>query len=489
MTFASASFLFAFLPIVLFTYYGIPIRARNVFLLGSSLVFYTLAEPNYIYILILTTIFNFISGIVIEKSCINDFKYKVVFLIVPIIINLIILIYFKDILQTIFGIDQTPVTPVPPLIITTTKILIPIGISYYILMVISYLIDIYQNRIIAETNFINFSLYILLFPKIIAGPITKYGDMKKSLENRIVYVDNLTIGVEYFIFGLFKKVILSNNITLLWESVYALEFTSIPFATAWLGAIAFSFTLYFDMSGYSDMAIGIGKMFGFNLPNNFNYPYIATNVTEFFKRWHMTLLSWFDNYIFIPLNTNQFLIKYTKLKTILCTMFTWVVIGIWHGVTAGSVSNFGGVTFNINFILFGLYFGSIISLEMYIREINFEKIILFKKFKLKIHKIVKHIYTIVIVTFGFVLLDPTNLIKLNELVKSMLFLNNNEFANTQTIHLLLSNIVILILCVLCSTDIIKKTNQKYSQSSKKLFPIIKYITTFAIFFISLCYLV
>lgn len=481
MTFASMSFLFAFFPIVLFAYYGIPIRLRNIFLLGSSVVFYSLTEPNYIYILLLTTIFNFICGIVIEKVCINDLKYKSVFLVVPIIINLFILIFFKNILQIFFGINQTPITPVPPLVITTTKILIPIGLSYYILQVISYLIDIYKNHIIAETNIINFSLYITLFPKIIAGPITKYRDIKKTLENRVVYVDNLYIGIEIFIFGLFKKVILSNNITLLWENIYSLNFESIPTATAWLGAVAFSLTLYFDISGYTDMAIGIGKMLGFNLPNNFNYPYTSTNITDFFKNWNITLLSWFNDYIYVPLNSSDGLIKDTKLKSFIYTMFTWLIIGVWHGITAGTVVNTGGVSFNFNFILFGLYFGTIISLEMLFKDIKFEKI--------KIHKFLKHIYTFSIVTFGFVLLDPTDIEKTNQLIKSMFFLNNNKIANTQTLHLLASNIVILILCFICLTKYAKNTNDKYIKNYPKIYPILKYIITFLLFFVSLCYLV
>lgn len=479
MTFASTSFLFAFLPIVLFAYYGMPIRLRNIFLLIAGVIYYALAEPNYILILILTTIINYISGIVIEKVCIAELRYKFAFLITPIIANLCILFFFKDILFLLFGIDQTPITPVPPLVITTTKILIPIGISYYILQVISYLVDIYQNRIIAETNFINFSLYIIMFPKIIAGPITKYRDIKKDLDNRVVYADNVSVGVEYFIYGLFKKVLLSNNISLLWENVYLLNFETIPVATAWLGAIAFSFTLYFDMSGYTDMAIGIGKMLGFNLPNNFNYPYMATNITDFFKRFHMSLILWFVDYVYKPILSINFLNEYNKIKISLATICTWILIGVWHGVTAGSVASSGGVSFGMNFILFGIYFGFIICAEMYFKD----------KIKFKFNIFIKHLYTLIVVFFGFVLLDPSDIIKLDDLIKTMLFLNNTKIINTHTFHLIWSNLVILLLCVLCSTDYIKCTSEKYSTCYPKIYPVVKYIITFMLFAVCLCYLI
>lgn len=479
MTFASTSFIFAFLPIVLFAYYGMPIRLRNIFLLLTGVVFYTLAEPNYILILILTVILNYISGIIIEKVCISDFKSKILFLILPIMLNLGILIYFKDILLILFKIDQTPITPVPPLLITTTKILIPLGISYYILQAISYLIDVYQNRIIAETNFIDFSIYMIMFPKIIAGPIVKYKDVKKSLENRVVYTDSVAEGIEYFIIGLFKKVLLSNNISLLWESIYILDFNTMPIATAWLGAFAFSFTLYFDMAGYTDMAIGVGKMIGLDLPNNFNYPYTATNVTDFFKRWHITLISWFEYYIYKPLISSEMLIKHQTIKITISTLTMWVLIGFWHGITAGTVANSHGVNFEANFLLFGIYFGVIICLELFFKD----------KIKFKIHKIIKHIYTIITVTLGFTLLDPSNIIKSRQLINTMLFINNKKLVSTHTLHLFWSNIVILLLCVLCSTAIFNKINLKYAERFPKLFPCVKYVVTFALFFVSLCYLI
>lgn len=479
MTFASTSFIFAFLPIVLFAYYGIPIRLRNIFLLISAIIFYTLAEPNYVLILILTTVLNYISGIIIEKACISDVRHKIVFLIIPIILNLTILIFFKNILFTLFNIDQTPITPVPPLVITTSKILIPIGISYYILQVISYLIDIYENRAEAETNFIDFALYLTMFPKIIAGPITKYQDMKKTLKSRVVYLDNIYIGIQYFIFGLFKKVLLSNNISFLWESVYSLNFENIPVATAWLGAIAFSFTLYFDMSGYSDMAIGIGKMIGFNLPNNFDYPYMSTSITQFFKRFHITLIYWFNYYIFKPISNNRCLSKYNRLNFSISTLITWILIGIWHGVTAGTVSDHLGIKFSANFIIFGIYFGLILCAEMFFKD----------KIKFKIHVIIKHMYTLIVVTFGFIWLDPSNIIKLDELVKTMLFLNNPQLFNSQTIHLFFENIVILILCIFFCTNLMEKLSEKFANRYPKIFPILKYIITFAAFFISSCYLI
>lgn len=480
MTFASTSFLFAFLPIVLFAYYGMPVKLRNVFLLLISIIFYILAEPNYILILILTVILNYISGIIIEKVCISDLKSKMVFLLFPIILNLGILIYFKDILLLLFKIDQTPITPVPPLVITTTKILIPLGISYYILQSISYLIDIYQNRIIAETNLINFSLYMTMFPKIIAGPITKYKDTKIALDNRVVVIGDVSDGVEYFIVGLFKKVLLSNNISLLWQNIYDLDFNTIPVATAWLGAVAFSFTLYFDMSGYTDMAIGVGKMIGFDLPKNFNYPYVADNVTDFFKRWHISLISWFEDYVYKPLISSDSFIEYKIFKTAVSTVITWTLIGFWHGATAGTVASSHGINFGVNFLLFGIYFGFIICLEMFFKNRV--------SVKFKIHKIIKHFYTILVVTLGFVLLDPSNIIKTYELIKTMLFLNGNILVSTHTLHLFWSNIVILSLCVLCSTAFFNKADEKYTKNYPKLYPCVKYVIIFVMFFVSLCYL-
>lgn len=479
MTFASTSFLFAFFPIVLFAYYGMPIRIRNIFLLITSIIFYTLAEPNYVLILMLTTILNYVSGIIIEKACISELRFKLIFLIFPIICNLSILIFFKDILLLFFGIDQTPITPVPPLVITTTKILIPIGISYYILQVISYLIDVYLNRIIAETNFINFALSVTMFPKVIAGPITKYGEMKPALDNRVVYLEQLSSGVNYFIFGLVKKVLISNNIALLWESIYSLDFETIPVGTAWLGALAFSLTLYFDMTGYTDMAIGIGKMIGFNLPNNFNYPYTARSITQFFECFHITLIHWFEEYISQPIKRSQLLAKYDKFKFFIATLTSWILIGVWHGITAGTVAKSGGVSFSANFIIFGIYFGVIICCERFFKD----------KIKFKIPRFLKHIYTIAIVTLGFVLLDPSDIIKTSQLIKTMLFMNGFNLADNQTLHLLLSNFVILIFCAICSCDIIMRINNKYDDIYPKYYPIVKYILTFTIFIISLSYLI
>ena len=370
MAFSSTVFLFIFLPLLLLIYYCKFVKnnkVRNIILLIASLLFYAYGEPIYILVMIGSIIVNYFIGILIDKYS-NEKKVKRTILILGVIFNVLILIIFKylnfifDNLSLLFNKE-----------LLAYDIALPLGISFYTFSILSYNIDVYREEAKVQKNILNVALYITLFPKLTQGPIVRYNDIESELTNRIHTSKDFTQGVIRFVIGLAKKVILSNYVAIIADNCFMTEELSV--ATAWLGAIAYTLQIYFDFSGYSDMAIGIGKMFGFHFVENFNYPYASGSITEFWRRWHISLGMWFRNYVYIPLGGN----RVKKSRLILNLFVVWLLTGIWHGA-------------NWTFVIWGLLYFILLVIEKFT---NLHKN---KKFT----KTIGHVYTLFFVIIGWV---------------------------------------------------------------------------------------
>jgi len=420
MIFSSIIFIFTFLPIVLAIYYISPKKFRNFILLIASLVFYAWGEPIYIFLMIFTTIFNYLMALWIN---IRKGKGKRTLLIITIIVNLLILGYFKycgfliEIINNIFHVS-----------IKYTQLALPIGISFYTFQTLSYVVDVYLKKVKVQKNIIDFSTYVTMFPQLVAGPIVKYSDIQRQLKNREESFDNFGIGVEKFIIGLGKKVLLANNIGMLWNTIQAQNLESISVLTAWLGAIAYTMQIYFDFSGYSDMAVGLGRMFGFKFIRNFKYPYISKSVTEFWRRWHISLSSWFKEYVYIPLGGN----RAGELKQCRNLLIVWTLTGLWHGAS-------------YNFVAWGLYYGIFLIFEKFI----FERVLK------KLPVLVKKLYTMVIVIVGWVLFAAPTLSWAVKYIKILFFVGKNKFIDGNFKYYFNNNFILLIILILASTPFLK----------------------------------
>ena len=359
MVFSSTIFLCVYLPAVLGLYYICPEKLKNGFLLFASLVFYAWGEPVYVLLMVFSIAVNYVFGLLMEKKA----EKKKLWLIISVIIDLGLLCLFKYtdfIIENINGAFDAG--------LDLLKLALPIGISFYTFQAMSYTIDVYRGNVRAQKNIVDFGMYITMFPQLIAGPIVRYTDVEAQLKNRRVSAKDFSDGISRFIVGLGKKVLLANQIGALWSEVYALGGNTSALM-AWIGAFAFSFQIYFDFSGYSDMAIGLGKMLGFEFVQNFDYPYISRSATEFWRRWHISLGTWFREYVYIPLGGN----RVGPLKHIRNIMIVWLLTGFWHGAAWC-------------FILWGLYYGILLLLEKYI----------WGKGLAKLPKFIQHIYTIII---------------------------------------------------------------------------------------------
>ncbi|NMA57352.1 MBOAT family O-acyltransferase [Clostridium cochlearium] len=427
MVFSSLVFIFVFLPITLFIYYLSPRKLKNLVLLISSLIFYAWGEPIYIFLMIFTTVFSYVSAILINKYKSKKTSSLAIF-ILSVAVNLSVLCFFKY-----YGFFIDNINNLFSMNIKFKKLPLPVGISFYTFQTLSYIIDVYLKKVPVQKNIISFSTYVTMFPQLVAGPIVKYGDINKQLENRKESLDKFGEGVSYFIRGLSKKVLLANNIGLLWSNVKALSPDKISVFSAWLGILAFTFQIYFDFSGYSDMAIGLGKFFGFDLMENFNYPYISKSVTEFWRRWHISLGSWFREYVYIPLGGN----KKGALKQYRNLFIVWFLTGFWHGA-------------NWNFIIWGLYFGILITLE---------KIFVLKWLD-KLPNFISHVYALIIIIVGWAIFEFENTSVLFSFIKTMFGMGSNTFIDNQSIYYLYTNLFLFILAIIFSTPLPKKLFKK-----------------------------
>ncbi|MDR0222750.1 MAG: MBOAT family protein [Oscillospiraceae bacterium] len=370
MVFSSLTCLFLFLPLFFALYFIAPKPLRNTFLFLSGLVFYAWGEPFYVFILIFSTLIDYFAGLFIHKFDDRPAVRKIG-LIVSVVMNVMLLGLFKY-----AGFIVTNINALLSLNIPDPKLHLPIGISFFTFQTMSYTIDVYRRRIKVQKNPINFGAFVTMFPQIVAGPIVRYEEIEKELNERRVSLDMVYDGIITFVTGLGKKVLLANGIGVLWDTVKTSDFSSLSAATAWLGILAFTFQIYFDFSGYSDMAIGLGKILGFNFPKNFNYPYTSRSISEFWRRWHMTLGNWFKSYVYFPLGGS----RKGKGRTVFNLAVVWLLTGIWHGASW-------------NFILWGSLYGlAIISEKLFLGGLLG-----------KLPSLISMAYTMFLVTLGWVL--------------------------------------------------------------------------------------
>ncbi|WP_294403144.1 MBOAT family protein [uncultured Clostridium sp.] len=422
MIFSSLLFMYIFLPVVLGIYYFSPRKLRNFVLLAISLVFYGWGEPIYIFLMIISIIVGFTGARLIDKYRDNKDLSTCIFITV-LVLNIGTLFFFKyygfliEIINSVFN-SSLRIRTLP----------LPLGISFYTFQIISYVVDVYKRDTAVQKNIISFGAYVSMFPQLVAGPIVQYTTIEKQLNSREENLNQFGEGVERFVLGLGKKVIIANNVGAVWNTVKPLVSSDISVLTSWIGIIAFTLQIYFDFSGYSDMAIGLGKMFGFDFMENFKYPYISKSVTEFWRRWHISLGAWFRDYIYIPLGGN----RCSKIANIRNIFVVWFVTGLWHGASW-------------NFIVWGLFFGFIIFIE---------KMGLLKVLD-KLPSFLCNIYTMFFVVISWVFFDTDTLKDSMVYIGNMFGLNNNIAYDNMACYLLDTNKVFLIIAIVCSTPLIK----------------------------------
>ncbi len=430
MVFSSLAFLFMYLPIVLLIYYAIPRKARNIFLFIANLFFYGWGEPVFVLLMLFSTVVDYTHGILIDKNRHNK-KLAKFFVLSSVAINLALLGVFK---YTGF-ITNTLNVVVPFLNIPVVSLPLPIGISFYTFQTMSYSIDVYRNDSPVQKNIFTFGTYVSLFPQLIAGPIVRYKDVAYQLDNRRETLDEFTKGVKLFVVGLAKKVLIANQMGLLCDTLRANHSTNGTLAS-WVGIIAYSLQIYFDFSGYSDMARGLGNMFGFYFLKNFDYPYISKSITEFWRRWHISLGTWFREYVYIPLGGN----RKGKARTLINLMIVWFLTGLWHGASW-------------NFVLWGIYFGIILI---------FEKLFMLKVLK-KLPAFVCHIYSLILIIFGwniFYFSDDCGGMKgMAEFLESMF---KGPFITDTALNTIINFAPLLIIAIVASTPLLRKIYDKIS---------------------------
>ena len=418
MVFSSLVFMFAYLPITLLAYYLVPRQGRNIFLFIVNLIFYGWGEPKLVLLMVFNIFFNYLGGWLVDKYR-ADAKKKKLFLILTCVLDIGILAVFKYTGMITETLNMLPFLNIPEL-----QISLPIGISFYTFQTMSYVIDVYRDDAPVSKNFINFGTYVALFPQLIAGPIVRYRDVAEQLVNRRETLEMFTRGVKLFMVGLAKKVIIANTMGTLTTNIFATTDENGVVGT-WVGMIAYTFQIYFDFSGYSDMACGLGNMMGFEFLKNFNYPYIAKSITDFWRRWHISLSTWFKEYVYIPLGGNRKGVK----RQILNLLIVWGLTGLWHGAA-------------YNFVLWGLYYGLLLI---------FEKFVL-KKFLDRLPSFVQHIYTLFIIIIGWGLFYFTDVGQLGEFMVD-LFNFGNGICGDQAFNLIMSNLPMLIIAAVASTPL------------------------------------
>jgi alginate O-acetyltransferase complex protein AlgI len=418
VVFSSLVFMFAYLPITLLAYYLVPRQGRNIFLFIVNLIFYGWGEPKLVLLMVFNIFFNYIGGWLVDKYR-ADAKKKKLFLILTCVLDIGILAVFKYTGMITETLNMLPFLNIPEL-----QISLPIGISFYTFQTMSYVIDVYRDDAPVSKNFINFGTYVALFPQLIAGPIVRYRDVAEQLVNRRETLEMFTKGVKLFMVGLAKKVIIANTMGTLTTNIFATTDENGVVGT-WVGMIAYTFQIYFDFSGYSDMACGLGNMMGFEFLKNFNYPYIAKSITDFWRRWHISLSTWFKEYVYIPLGGNRKGVK----RQILNLLIVWGLTGLWHGAA-------------YNFVLWGLYYGLLLILEKFV----------LKKFLDRLPSFVQHIYTLFIIIIGWGLFYFTDVGQLGEFMVD-LFNFGNGICGDQAFNLIMSNLPMLIIAAVASTPL------------------------------------
>lgn len=420
MVFSSTIFLCVYLPLVLLGYYICPKKGRNLFLLIASLVFYAWGEPKYVFLMIFSILVNYIFGRLMDKNRGRQKRMKLL-LVLSVVIDLGLLSVFK---YTDFII--TNVNAIFGSSFDLLKIALPIGISFYTFQAMSYTIDVYRNDVRVQKNLIDFGMYITMFPQLIAGPIVRYADVQDQLAERSVTTADFSEGVMRFVVGLGKKVLLANQMGAVWSEIYALG-GDVSALMAWTGAIAYTFQIYFDFSGYSDMAIGLGRMFGFKFPENFRYPYQSVSITDFWRRWHITLSTWFKEYLYIPLGGNRCGLARQALNLLI----VWSLTGFWHGA-------------GWNFVMWGLYYFVILFIE---------KLFLLKALD-KLPKLFRHVYALLLIVIGWVIFASDDVGVLLPYLGSMF--GANGAVGGMDVYTLFTKAVLIVICCVASTELPKR---------------------------------
>ena len=453
MLFNSISFLYYFLPALIIIYFITPKKYKNIILLIASLLFYLYGEPKYVFLMIAEIIIAYIGAILIDKYK-NQSKS---ILIATLFIHVFLLIIFKYtdfIIQTINDISNAN--------IKLLNIALPIGISFYTFQIISYLIDVYNGKVKVQKNIINLATYVSLFPQLVSGPIVRYQTVEKELDDRVQSFNNFAYGIRRFSIGLAKKVLIANTLGELCTKAFVLNETAIIFY--WIFGISYMLQLYFDFSAYSDMAIGLGKIFGFNFPENFNYPYISKSITEFWHRWHISLSTWFKDYVYIPLGGNRDG-KYKQIRNIL---IVWLLTGIWHGA-------------NWTILIWGLLFGIILIIEK----------IFLNKFMEKLPSFIRRIYVLFIVMILFIIFNSDNMSEALTNIKGLFGMNGEVFINDYTLHYLKSYLPLLIIAFFGATPFIKTLIDKLRKNKyvNNIINILEPILIVMILFVVTSYLI
>lgn len=454
MVFSGLTFLYYFLPIVMLIYFFLPNKGRNILIFITGLIFYAWGEPFYVLIMLFSTAIDYTAGRLMDKWDDDNRKRKRC-LIASVCMNVGLLAIFKysnflvETVNSVFGSDITnPVVLFNRFLndiydfgLNEKQIDLPIGISFFTFQSMSYTIDLYLRKIKVQKSFVNFASYVSLFPQIVAGPIVRYEDVASELEQRTVNIAKINDGVSMFVKGLAKKILLANNIGMVWTEIKAMDYTQISSATAWIGILAFTFQIYYDFSGYSDMAVGLGRMLGFEFPKNFDHPYISQSISEFWRRWHITLGSWFKSYVYIPLGGN----RCGSFKTYRNLIIVWALTGLWHGASW-------------NFVLWGLYFGVLIIIE----RIGWGKVLE------KLPQAVRILYTFVLVVFGWVLFDTNSLSDAGRYLAAM-FGAGGAAADAYSSYALTRSWLLFTACILLSggfgSELMKKISEKYPRGS------------------------
>ncbi|MDL2233219.1 MBOAT family protein [Ruminococcaceae bacterium OttesenSCG-928-L11] len=459
MVFSSLTFLFLFFPLVLLVYFLAPRKLRNLILFVFSLMFYAWGEPIYVVLMLFSTVLDYTTGYFVDKyRGSNKAKWA---LLCSVVVNLSLLCVFKYSDFIIANVNALAGTSIPQ-----PNLPLPIGISFYTFQTMSYTIDVYRGDAKMQRNIISFGAYVALFPQLIAGPIVRFSTVAEQLDERRENVDQFSLGIRRFVTGLGKKVLLANNIGMVWSHFSQLGASDMSVLGAWLGIIAFAFQIYFDFSGYSDMAIGLGHMFGFTFLENFEYPYISKSITEFWRRWHISLGTWFREYVYIPLGGNRKGLG----RQLLNIGVVWLLTGIWHGASW-------------NFVAWGAYYCVLLVLE---------KLFLLRLLK-KAPAIVSHLYTLLCVLFGWVLFAFDSFPQGFQYLRWMFGGQGIPFANNQALFALTSNLIMLGILVLASTPLparlARLAEDKLASGSAILQTAVGNLVIVGIFFFCVAYLV
>lgn len=416
MVFSSIPFLFFFLPLCLLLYYAVPFSMKNGILLVFSLIFYAWGEPIYILLMLFATLVDYTNGLLMERFGTTKIT-RTLFLCSSIVVNLSVLAFFKYadfLIITMNGLFGTKFSPL--------GLGLPVGISFFTFQTMSYIIDLYRKEVETEHNYFTYLTYVSMFPQLVAGPIVRFSDINAELHKRTLLRSEIEAGLLRFMQGLFKKVLIANQVGALWEELRIIEASQISVTMAWIGAVCFTLQLYFDFSAYSDMAIGMGWMLGFHFNENFNYPLSSISVTDFWRRWHISLSTWFRDYVYIPLGGN----RKGVLKQLRNMAVVWFLTGLWHGAAW-------------NFVLWGIYYGVLLAFEKFV----------WGKGLAKLPKLVQHLYALLIVVFGFVIFTFDDMAALRTYLTSMLGMAGNPLFGTEVFWYLGNYGVVLIAsCIL-----------------------------------------